>query len=122
MSFPGAPTRPSVLSSPSGQHRYNYHLKWETVSQGFQMLRHRIVYWPIKVGGGGGETNRRRQQRKQSNVTTVANTEEVLLKNGLRPLKTKLPFNTSPLPEKAPPDFVLRGPNPILKVIKLSCV
>ncbi len=48
-----------------------------------------------------------------------------LFNNGLGPLKTKSPPITSPtlpLPKIPPPDFVLRGPNPLLKVIKLSCV
>ncbi len=40
--------------------------------------------------------------------------------NGLRPLKTKSPPNS--LPRITPPDFVLSVPNPLLKVIKLSCV
>ncbi len=48
-----------------------------------------------------------------------------LFNNELAPLKTKSPANTSPHPTPSlepPPDFVLRGPNPLLKVTKLSCV
>ncbi len=48
-----------------------------------------------------------------------------LFKNGLGPLKTKSPPTHPPslTPSRNPtPDFVLRGPIPLLKVIKLSCV
>ncbi len=48
-----------------------------------------------------------------------------LFKNGLGPLKTKSPpYIPPPFPTPLipPPDFVLRGPNPLLKEAKLPCV
>jgi hypothetical protein len=41
----GAPARPLIVSSLTGQHRYSYHLKWRTASP-FPVLQHRIEYWP----------------------------------------------------------------------------
>eukprot|EP00094_Tigriopus_californicus_P006416 TCALIF_06180-PA protein Name:"Similar to OPCML Opioid-binding protein/cell adhesion molecule (Pan troglodytes)" AED:0.06 eAED:0.06 QI:0/0.8/0.72/0.90/0.8/0.81/11/590/481 len=44
----GAPTKPTIVSLPSGQHRYSYHVKWKVISE-FPIRQHRIEYWPHKV-------------------------------------------------------------------------
>ncbi len=64
-------------------------------------------------------------QKVTTRTTTTTTTFKLIerdarVENGLGPLKTKSP--PYPIPGRnPPPDFVLRGPNPLLKVIKLSC-
>ncbi len=84
-----------------------------------------------RVHRWGGESVIHKTRGYSHYVTQTCNIRRInffdqLLKMGLGPLEDKIPTKHIPspniliLPKKPPPDFVLRGPNPLLKGIKLS--
>ena len=74
MFFKGAPTTPVIVSPSTGQHRYNYHLKWSAASH-FPMLQHRVIYWPAVNANGGG---------KNGNGSSVYSSVRLIIEKSMR--------------------------------------